>query len=140
MRFEHFEAVLARGRARQNLTVHDTNVPLNPDGTIFRGQYVVLHDLGADELEGGRYTAAQLATSAVTMRFVARCVGVDPAAARRIADTVRAQYVRWTPVVAGRTCWPVLLDLEGDVEQDKDVKPPLSYIDIDFTYRSFPGG
>lgn len=140
MRHEHFEAVIARGRARPNLAVHDTNAPLNPDKTLFRGQYVVLHDLGPDELGDERYTTAQLATSAVTMRYVARCVGEDPAAARRIADVVRAQFVRWTPVVAGRVCRPVELDQEGELMQDKDTTPPLSYTDIDLTFRSLPEG
>lgn len=138
MRFDHFEALIARGRARPNLAVHDTNAPLNPDRTIVRGQYVVLHDLGFDELEAGRYTAEQLATSAATFRVVARCVGEDPAAARRIADVVRAQFVRWEPTVAGRACWPVRLAEESELLQDRDVSPPLSYIDVDLTFRSFP--
>lgn len=139
-RAEHFEAMLARARERPALEVHDTTVPLNSDGTVARRQYVVLHDLGADELGDERYTAPQQATSACTMRYVARCVGVDPTAARHIADAVRAQFLRWVPTVPGRSCWPVVLDQEGDVEEDRDVSPPLSFIDIDFTFRSNPGG
>lgn len=139
-RAAHFEALLARLRERQGLTVHDTNAPLDEKQRVVRGTYVVLHDLGPDEYGDERYTAPQTADSAATMRVVARCVGEDANAVRKISGVVRRQFLRWAPTVTGRTCWPLVLDEEGEIEEDKDVSPPLPFADIDFTYRTTPGG
>ncbi|MDR6868452.1 hypothetical protein J2Y69_003068 [Microbacterium resistens] len=139
-RYAHFEAIIARARERGAPPVHDSNAPLNSDGTVVRSSYVVLHDLGPDEIGDDRYTAADDVTAARTMRIVARCVGEDPAAVRRVADAMIAQLVGWTPVVPGRVCWPIRLDDEGEVEDDQKVSPPLPFIDLDLIYRSTPEG
>lgn len=138
-RAEHFEKLIARLRARPNLIVHDEIAPLNEDGTVVRTSYVVMHDLGADKVGDERYTAPRRPEEGQTLRAVARCCGADANAARRIADVVRAQLEGWAPSVPGRVCTALVVDDIGEVELDKTVKPPLPYVDIDFTYRSDQG-
>lgn len=139
-RHAHFEAILARARARPNLNVYDTEAPLNIDGTIMRDSFVVLHDVGADWIRPIRYGEARTSESTRQMRVVARCVGEDAAAVRRIVAVVDAQFTGWTPIVAGRTCWPLVLDNEGEIEDDDTVKPPIPFVDLDFIYRTAPKG
>jgi hypothetical protein len=136
----HFEAILTRARSRPNLIVHDTKAPLNEDGTPVRASYVVLHDLGADKILPGRYTEAQTAETSRVNRVVGRCVGEDAAAVRRIVSALSAQLVGFAPSVGGRVCWPLIVDHEGEIEDDTTVKPPIPYADVDFTYRTQPGG
>ncbi len=74
------------------------------------------------------------------MRVVGRCVGVDPAAARHVATAFAAQMDKHVLIVTGRKCWPIKIADESDVKDDDKVSPPLSYIDIDLTYRTDPTG
>gem|GEM_PF-1668555 len=135
----HFEQILARARARPNLTVHDSDAPLDGNGQVVRDQYVVLHDLGPDAVHL-RFTERRSVESARTMRVVGRCVGVDPAAARRIADAFSAQMDGHVIVVPGRKCWPITVDDVADVDKDTKVQPPLWFVDVDLTYRTEPAG
>lgn len=135
----HFAALIARAKQRPNLIVHDGEAPLNADGTPFRASYVVLHDLGADDVGDARYTKAQTADSARTMRVVARCVGEDENAVRGVMDALSAQFIHWAPTVQGRHCWALVLDNESEIQNDDTVKPPLKFADLDFTYRTTPG-
>lgn len=134
----HFSAVLARLREHPALTVEDSEMP-TVDGVIVRASYVVLHDLGPDEIHT-RYTADSTSDSARTMRVVARCVGVDPAAVRRVRDAVAKQLGRWAPQVPGRVCERMQLVDESEVQADRKIQPPLWWADLDFTYRTSPGG
>lgn len=135
----HFEQVLARARARPNLVVHDSDAPLDEKGQVVRAQYVVLHDLGPDSKHLAFTERASVAASRM-MRVVGRCVGVDPAAARRTADAFAVQMDGHVLVVPGRKCWPITIDDESDVEKDTKVSPPLWYVDIDLVYRTDPAG
>lgn len=135
----HFEQILAHARARPNLTVHDSDAPLDENNQIVRDQYVVLHDLGPDETHL-RFTERRSVASARTMRVVGRCVGVDPAAARRIADAFGAQMDGHVIVVPDRVCFPITVDDEAEVDKDTKVSPPLWFVDVDLTYRSEPAG
>lgn len=136
----HFEQLLARARARPNLVVHDSDAPLDDNGQVVRASYVVLHDLGPDEIGDNRLAKRRTAAAGRTMRVVGRCVGVDPAAARRVADAFKPQMDEFVIVVPGRKCWPVEIDDESEVEKDTKVSPPLWYVDIDLVYRSDPAG
>ncbi|WP_417556162.1 hypothetical protein [Microbacterium sp.] len=136
----HFEAILTHARERPNLAVHDSTAPLDANNQVVQGQYVVLHDLGPDKIGDARLTARDTADSARKMRVVGRCVGVDPAAARRMADAFRAQVDQFVIVTPGRTCWPLKFDDESDVTEDKGTSPSLWYVDVDYTYWTFPAG
>ncbi|WP_336647526.1 hypothetical protein [Microbacterium sp. MMO-10] len=137
----HFETILTRARARPNLIVHDSTAPLNGDGTVVRASYVVLHDHGPDEISDRRYTGSRDGDEGRTMRVIGRCVGEDPAAARRVASALIGQLTNgWTPIVPGRICWPLLIDDESEAIEDDKVSPSLWYVDVDFTYRSNRGG
>lgn len=136
----HFEQLLNRARARPNLVVHDSDAPLDDKGQVVRATYVVLHDLGPDQIGDDRFTERRTATAGRTMRGVGRCVGVDPAAARRVADAFKTQMDGFEIVTPGRKCWPVVIDDESEVEKDTKVSPPLWYVDIDLVYRSDPAG
>lgn len=138
-RQEHFEKVIARARARPNLTVHDTRAPLDANGQLVRASYVVLHDLGPDDVHT-RFSERRSVDVSRTMRVVGRCVGVDPAAARRVATAFAAQMDGYELIVTGRKCWPITIDDESDVKDDDKVSPPLSYVDVDLVYRSDPIG
>lgn len=139
-RYAHFQAILARAREHPALVVHDTDAPLNPDGTVVRSSYVVFHDLGADDIDDDRYTAADDLNASRQMRVVARIVGRDAAAVRRVSDAVEAQMLGWSPVVPGRECWPLRLDEEGEMDDDRTVSPSLPFVELDFIYRSNPEG
>lgn len=139
----HFEQILTRARARPNLTVHDSEAPLDANGQIVRASYVVLHDLGPDGIGDHRFTKRVDVNSGRVMRVVGRCVGEDAAAARRVSTALIAQLTPpggWSPTVEGRDCWPLVLDDESDVKKDDKVSPPLWFVDVDFTYRSNPSG
>jgi hypothetical protein len=134
----HFEVILARARARPNMVVHDSAAPLDGNGQIVRGQYVVLHDLGPDRIGDNRFTKVDTEDSARQMRVVGRCVGVDPPAARRTAGAFGKQMDQFVIVTPGRTCTPMLIDDETDVTEDKGTSPSLWYVDVDLTYWSNP--
>lgn len=134
----HFEQILTRARARPNLIVHDSQAPLDGDGQIVRASYVVLHDLGPDDIGDRRFTKRRTVTSGRTMRVVGRCVGEDPAAARRVADAFKTQMDGFEIVTPGRKCWPMVIDDESEADKDAKVSPPLWFVDIDMTYRSDP--
>jgi hypothetical protein len=138
-RAAHFAAVIARVRERPNLIAHDEIAPLNADGTVLRASYAVMHDLGADDVGDKRYTAPRRPDEGQTLRVVARCVGADADACRKIADAVIGHLSGWTPTVPGRSCEQLTVDEVSEVELDKTVNPPLPYIDVDFTYRSNQG-
>lgn len=135
----HFEQILARARARPNLAVHHSVAPLDSNGQIVRAQYIVLHDVGPDDVQL-RFTERRSADSAATMRVVGRCVGVDPAAARRMATVFATQMDGHVIVVPDRTCWPLTIDEESEVKKDTDVSPPLWFVDVDLVYRTEPAG
>lgn len=134
----HFEQVLAHARARPNMVVHDSDAPLDENGQIVRASYVVLHDLGPDEVHL-RLTERRSVTSARTMRVVGRCVGVDAAAARRVGDAFAAQMDKHVLVVPDRKCFPIVVEV-AEVEKDTKVSPPLWFVDVDLTYRTEPAG
>ena len=137
----HFDAILTRARARPNLIVHDSTAPLNEDGTIVRASYVVLHDHGPDEIGDRRYTGSRDGDEGRTMRVIGRCVGEDPEAVRHVQSALIGQLTHgWVPTVPGRTCWPLIVDDEGEIEEDDTVSPSLWFADVDFTYRSNRGG
>lgn len=138
-RQEHFEQVIARARARPNLVVHDSDAPLDDNGQVVRASYVVMHDIGPEDVQL-RFTERRSVDSACTMRVVGRCVGVDPAAARRVAAVFGAQMDGHVIVVPGRSCKPLKVADESEVEKDTKVSPPLWYVDVDLTYRTEPAG
>lgn len=139
-RQEHFEQLIAHARARPNLIVHDSAAPLDSAGQIVRGQYVVLHDAGPDEIGDNRFTKRRTDTAGRTMRAVGKCVGVDPAAARRVAAAFKTQMDGHELTVPGRKCWPILIDDESEVDKDEKVSPPLWFVEVDITYRTDPAG
>ncbi|OJU41820.1 MAG: hypothetical protein BGN97_03725 [Microbacterium sp. 69-10] len=136
----HFEAILTHARERPNLIVHDSAAPLDSNNQIVRGQYVVLHDLGPDEIGNQRFMERDTVVSARQMRVVGRCVGVDPPAARRTADAFKVQVDQFVIVTPGRECTPLVIDEESEVTEDKGTSPSLWYVDVDFTYWSNPAG
>ncbi|WP_144795697.1 hypothetical protein [Microbacterium paludicola] len=125
-------------RSRPNLVVHDSDAPLDAKGQIVRDSYVVMHDVGPDEIGDNRFAQRRTASSGRTMRVVGRCVGVDPAAARRVAGAFKTQMDGFEILTAGRKCWPLVIDDESEADKDTKVSPPLWFVDIDMTYRSDP--
>lgn len=120
------------------MVVHDSTAPLDEGGQVVRASYVVLHDVGPDAAHL-RFTERRSVTSARTMRVVGRCVGTDPAAARRVADAFAGQMDGHTIVVPGRVCFPISVE-ESKVQSDTNVSPPLWFVDVDLTYRTEPAG
>lgn len=137
MRSAHMAAFVAHLDAGIAPPVHDSDAPLNADGTIVRASYVVVFDTGPDDLDDGRLGASQRVDSDADYRFVTKAVGVTPLAARAVQDAVAARVTGHRLVVTGRTCEPARLDPGDDsVQRDTSVSPPLYFIEADWIVPS----
>ncbi len=137
-RAQHFEAAMAAIPAP--VAAHDTKVPIDPvTDKVIRASYVVVYDLGADDPPSNvRLTETQRSDASITWRYRARSVGITPFAARSVDSAVADGMVGKRVVVAGRSCWPIRLDVVGEVVEDKDVSPPLYFVDSEYLLRSDP--
>lgn len=133
--FDAFKALLV-SLLPGSVPVYDTVAPLNTDGTVVQGSYVVLHDLGRQKLMDERYTALQQADSATAFRCVVRAVGKTPFACREVADSVLA--LTGKPLtVTGRSVWPIFCDdAEDEAHPDPQDKPLVWWADTDFIVTS----
>lgn len=136
----HFDAIVARLRDRPSLSarVHDSAAPLNADGELVRGAYVVVYGGSPDSLASNRAFSPQSSTSEAEYVYTIRCVDTNPAGVRAVQRQVADQLIGFRPVIAGRICRPVWLSAGDDVEPDNDVKPPLFYADDEYTLASLP--
>jgi hypothetical protein len=136
MRSQHMAAFMARLEALPT-PVYDSNAPLNPDGTIRRGSYVVAWDVGPDSLDDERLTARQRVDSAGAYRYVTKSVGVTPFAAREVHDAVARLVTGHRLAIDGRRCDPARFDPGNDQSQpDTSVSPPLYFIEADWIVPS----
>ncbi len=117
---------------------HDSEAPLNSDGSVVRESYFVLHDLGPDELEDDRYTAAQSSESTLTHRVLVRATGVTAKAARNLTDAAVGELVGTSITVSGRRCDPIQVDPQSftAIKRDTAISPPLYFRDVEFTITS----
>lgn len=136
-RAAHFAALRAEAQKHPALSAstHDGDFPTK-DGQIVRGSYVILYDLGFDEINDDRTTSEQSPDSDGTYRVVARSVGITPFAARSVDDALHAQLVGKRLAIDGRACSAIEQDDTGPVQTAGDVSPPLHFIDTDYTFRS----
>lgn len=140
MRTAHYAAfetaVKTRVTALASLTF-DGDVPLNADGTVRHGSYLVLHDMGFDSQDDDRLAINVGDAADGTYRVIARCIGETRAAVRAVADTVKTAMVGQRLVIAGRVCGLIEKDAGPDgIQRDDDVSPPLFWCDLDFIWRS----
>lgn len=137
MRSAHMAAFISWLDGGIATAVHDSDAPLNPDGTIVRASYVVAWDTGPDSLDDERLAATQQVDSRGDYRFVTKSVGVTPFAARAVHDAVAARVTGQRLVVSGRRCEPIRLDPGNDgVQRDTTVSPPLYFIEADWIVPS----
>jgi hypothetical protein len=108
----HAVALLAllRGGAPA-LTVYDGHVPANPTFP-----YCVLY-VGW----GGERTALTADTDQFNGRAQVTSVGANAEAARIVAQRAAARLLDVVPTVAGRSCWPITLELSQPPREDRDV-------------------
>lgn len=83
--------------------------------------------------EAERFTGAQLTS---TQSFTVHSVGTTPDQAQFVAEKVFAQWLDWTPTVAGRVCRRVRHSSSQPVQLDADVSPPLYYCVDEFDVTS----
>lgn len=106
---EHADAILALLRAAPGpaLTVYDGAVPLDPvTGKSPPPPYVVVYFADSDpELTDSR--SLEEMPGRYVVWVYCHSVGGNGAAAREVADRVRAQLLAVTPSVAGRSCFPI---------------------------------
>jgi hypothetical protein len=135
-----YAAVKARLEADPALTgkVYDSAL-VNADGTLVRGQYVILFGGGPESLSDDRVTAPQSIDSDAEYLYRARSVSVTADGARAVASKVFKQLVGFEPVIAVRKCPRVKLDGSGQVKADNNVSPPLYYQDDDYLLISRRG-
>lgn len=99
----HTDAVLGLLRADSLLTVYDGRVTGTAD------HYVLIYTFR--QLPGGLLapdkTGLDGATTTVDMRFYCHCVGADAMASRAIQGRVETALSDVTPLVAGRSCFPL---------------------------------
>ncbi|WP_442575869.1 hypothetical protein ACSBPH_01580 [Microbacterium sp. F51-2R] len=139
MRTQHyaaFEQAVKVAVPALSALVFDADVPVNPDGTVRRSTYLVLHDMGFDRQDDERLTVTAQDAAEGRYRVVVRVVATTRSAARSTVDAVRS-LIGVRPTVAGRFCQPIAIDPGPyPIERDDDVKPPIFYTDLDFTFRS----
>lgn len=136
MRTEHMAAFMT-WLGGLPVPVHDSDAPLNPDGSIVRASYVVAWDMGPDVLDDDRVAAPQAYESEGEYRFVTKSVGTDPAAARAVRDAVAGRLTGHRLTIAGRNCDPIRLDpVPNPMQPDTTVSPPLWYIEDDWIVGS----
>ena len=69
--------------------------------------------------------------------MVVRVVATTRAAVRSVIDVVKPGLLGSRLTISGRFCNPIEIDPGPyPVERDDDVKPPIFYTDLDFTFRS----
>jgi len=140
MRTAHYAAfetaVKAAVPALASLTF-DGDVPVNADGTVRRATYLVLHDMGFDRQDDDRLSVTVQDQADGRYRVVVRVVATNRASVRAVIDLVKPGLVGTRLTIAGRFCQPVEIDPGPyPIERDDDVKPPIFYTDLDFTFRS----
>lgn len=140
MRTAHYTAFDQRVRERVPALaqlVFDGDVPLNTDGTIKRGTYIVLHDMGFDSQDDERFAESTDDAADGTYRIVARIIADGRSRVREVADIVKTAMVKQILTITGRHCGAIVKDPgPSAIERDEDVSPPLLYLDIDFIWRS----
>lgn len=132
----HFDAVAARIEALAALAgKRHTAVRLDDSGDPVRANYVVQYPLVPILLDDQRYTARQSVTATVGYEFDVRAVAVDADGLMLMTGAVKSQLVDHTLVVAGRECWPIMLETPGEpARYDKTAR--LHYVDMTFNFRS----
>lgn len=70
--------------------------------------------------------------------FTIHSVGRDPAQARAVGMAVGEQLADWTPVVEGRTCYPLVHAVSQPIFSDPDADPPVWYGVDQYDLSSLP--
>lgn len=97
-------AGLALLAADTGLTVYDGKVGATPPGSyvlVYTMRMLPTGDVAPDKI---RLTGQ---SRAVEMRLYCHCIGATAAAARGIQGRVQQQLLDVTPIVPGRTCFPI---------------------------------
>lgn len=132
----HFAVVRARLNSDSALAGKGSDsVRVGTDGLPVRETYWVLFGGGPDELDDGADYAPQRADSDAEFVYTVRLVSVTTDAVLSMLSKVSALFAGWVPVVAGRSCTPVVVEL-GEVEPELRVNPPLLFADVELSFRS----
>jgi len=131
----HFAAVKARvvSSLPVAVTVEDTFL-LNTDGTLKRGQYVILEGGPPDVLDDERLSAPQSPDSDAEYLYDAKAVSVTADGCRQVVQKVLDGVIGFRPVIEGRNCNPIELDDSDKVRLDHTVK--LFYCDMTLLLKS----
>jgi hypothetical protein len=124
---DHVDAGLGLLRADSGLTVYDGAVPKSP-----ADHYVLLYTYR--ELPTGLIAPQKIKltgkSTVVNMWMYCHCIGTDAITSRAIQGRVQAALLDQTPVVAGRTCWPIRW-VEGTQAQRDETTGPLVIDNVD---------
>lgn len=115
------------------LVVYDGEAPKDP--AQLAAEYVLVY-MYTTRPDGSALT--NVSDRAVT-RAICHCVGGDAKAARAVAGRVAAALLDVTPIITGRTCWPIRD--EGSQPPRRDDTTGATVMDQVNTYRlaSLPG-
>lgn len=138
---DHADAGLALLRADTQLRVFDGAVRDNPDDPLPEPPYVLVYTFRS--LPTGLVAPDRVpltgASIAVDMQMYCHCVGANAVSARAMQGRVEALLLDVTPVVAGRTCWPIRW-LEGAPSERDEQAGPLVVDQVDvYGWSSQPG-
>lgn len=111
----HAAAVFALLDADPNLNIYDGDVP---DDVEY--PYGVMY--ASTPWDRGRRLSAHMSQRQFTVAIL--CVGRDPDEARWVSEKAATRLRRVRPVVAGRTCTPLMLASSTQVNPDQSVTPP----------------
>lgn len=110
--------VLLAGLPALQVTVYDGEVPKTA-----AQMYAVLYTPPGDVSRG----SLRAVSDQFRMVVQVTCVGISAAQARRVVGLVRDALVDQVPVVAGRTCWPIVQE-EGtpSIQRDDTDRDPTT--------------
>lgn len=117
---------------------HDT-FAVDASGAPIRTAYWILYGGGPESLGDGRVTGPQSLDSDAVYVYTVRSVGSTANSALATAELAAAQLVGFRPDIEGRRCQKMRLTDGGEVDADDSLKPPLFYIDQEFTLISRRG-
>jgi len=131
----HFASVKAQLIASLPVaaTVEDTFL-VNTDGTLKRGQYVILEGGPPNVLNDWRLSAPQSPDSDAEYMYDVKAVSATADGCRQVVQKVLDGVVGFRPIIDGRNCQPIELDDSDKVRLDHTVK--LFYCDMTLLLKS----
>lgn len=136
MSFFEYQKFRERLVAGPNLDrVHDAAL-VNQQGQLVKTSYLILLAGLPDELDDDRLSLEQMLDADAEYTYTVRAVSATASGALTLADGAGAQLIGHVLDVPGRSCSPIARTRVYPMEADDAVRPPLIFIDAEYSFRS----